>query len=137
MCWSESGIDPHRIRYRWFFEFAPDCQLVTDFRGVILKANHAAAALLRCRKEFLIDKPLGLFVIAGLRARFYESLARLNGSSYMGAWVLHFDKGEVYFRVTLPALDNEYTDQGLFFAARVVVSTGCSTEYGTRGIAAV
>lgn len=52
-----------------------------------------------------------------------ESLARLNASSYMGAWVLNFDKGEVYFRVTLPALDNQYTDQGLFFAARVVVST--------------
>jgi hypothetical protein len=52
-----------------------------------------------------------------------EALARLNASSYMGAWVLNFDKGEVYFRVTVPALDNEYTDQGLFFAARVVVSS--------------
>lgn len=52
-----------------------------------------------------------------------EALARLNASSYMGAWVLNFDKGEIYFRVTLPALDNEYTDQGLFFAARIVVSS--------------
>jgi hypothetical protein len=52
-----------------------------------------------------------------------EALARLNASSYMGAWVLNFEKGEIYFRVTLPALDNEYTDQGLFFAARVVVSS--------------
>lgn len=52
-----------------------------------------------------------------------EALARLNASSYMGAWVLNFDKGEIYFRITLPALDNEYTDQGLFFAARVVVSS--------------
>lgn len=52
-----------------------------------------------------------------------EALARLNASSYMGAWVLNFDKGEIYFRITLPSLDNEYTDQGLFFAARVVVSS--------------
>jgi signal transduction histidine kinase len=50
---------------------------VTDGHGIILEANHAAAALLRCRKEFLIDKPLGLFVVAGFRSRFYESLTRV------------------------------------------------------------
>jgi hypothetical protein len=52
-----------------------------------------------------------------------EALARLNAAAYMGTWVLNFDKGEIYFRVTLPALDNLYTDEGLFLAARVVVST--------------
>ncbi len=41
----------------------------------------------------------------------------------MGTWVLNTDKSEVYFRVTLPALDNEWTDDSLLFAARVVVST--------------
>lgn len=52
-----------------------------------------------------------------------EALTQLNSRSYMGAWVLNPDKGEIYFRVTLPALDNEYSDQGLFFACRVVVSS--------------
>jgi len=69
----------HRIRYQELFEFAPDCQLVTDARGVILEANHAAAALFQCSKAFLIDKPLGLFVVTGFRSRFYESLTRLMG----------------------------------------------------------
>jgi PAS domain S-box-containing protein len=72
-----SSARAHRIRYQEFFEFAPDCHLITDARGLILEANHAAAALLDCRKEFLVDKPLGLFVMPGLRTRFYVSLARL------------------------------------------------------------
>jgi PAS domain S-box-containing protein len=73
---AESHIQ--RLRYQQFFEFAPDCQFLTDLSGVIVEANHAAAALLKCRKEFLIDKPLGLFVVEQFRPRFYESLMRLR-----------------------------------------------------------
>ena len=67
-----------RLKYQEFFEFAPDCQLLTDTHGVIVEANHSAAALLDCRKEFLIGKPLGLFVATGVRVRFYASLSRLR-----------------------------------------------------------
>lgn len=52
-----------------------------------------------------------------------EALTQLNARTYMGTWVLNSDKGEVYFRVTLPALDNEWTDDAVLFAARIVVST--------------
>lgn len=69
-----------RLRYQESFEFAPDSQFVTDGHGVILEANHAAVALLRCRKEFLAGKPLGLFVTPGNRTRFYDSLTRLWGA---------------------------------------------------------
>jgi PAS domain S-box-containing protein len=70
----------HRQRYREFFEFAPDCQLLTDVRGIILDANQAAAKLLDCRKEFLLEKPLGLFLLAGCRMRFYDCLRRLHST---------------------------------------------------------
>ena len=66
-----------RLRYQELFDFAPDCQLVTDTRGVILEANHAAAALLLWPKSFLIGKPLPLFADEGHRQRFYDSLGRL------------------------------------------------------------
>jgi PAS domain S-box-containing protein len=66
-----------RLRYQEAFEFSPECQVVTDGHGLILEANHAAAALLRWPKQFLAGKPLGLFVANGHRARFYEGLARL------------------------------------------------------------
>jgi signal transduction histidine kinase len=59
------------------FEFAQDAQLVTDGHGVVLKANLGAVGLFRCQKEFLIDKPFGLFFAEGRRARFYECLSRL------------------------------------------------------------
>jgi signal transduction histidine kinase len=62
------------------FEFAPDPRLRTDGRGIILAANHAAAALLRCPKEFLVDKPLGLFIAEGRRG-FYDHLNRLRQGS--------------------------------------------------------
>jgi PAS domain S-box-containing protein len=67
----------HRLQYQEAFEFAPDCQVVTDGHGLILEANHAAASLLKCPKQFLAGKPLGLFVAPGYRSRFYESLSRL------------------------------------------------------------
>ena len=51
---------------------------MTNSAGIILEANHAAAALFKCPKEFLIDKPLGLLVRDGLRSRFYDCLARLR-----------------------------------------------------------
>lgn len=66
-----------RVWYQEAFEFAPDGQMVTDGLGLIREANHTAAALLRCSKEFLAGKPLGLFVAAGYRPRFYECLSRL------------------------------------------------------------
>ncbi len=52
-----------------------------------------------------------------------DALTRLNARTYMGTWVLNIDKAEVYFRVTLPALDNLWTDDSVLFAARMVVST--------------
>lgn len=52
-----------------------------------------------------------------------EALTTLNAMSFMGAWVLNTDKGELYFRDTLPVLDNQYSDEGLLFVAKVVVST--------------
>src|SRR5262245_6430168 len=67
----------HLTMAREVFEFAPDSQLRTDGHGVILQANHAAAALLQCYKEFLIGKPLGLFLAEGHRSRFYTALTRL------------------------------------------------------------
>jgi hypothetical protein len=49
-----------------------------------------------------------------------ESLTILNARSYMGTWVLNFDKGEIYFRITLPARDLEYSDETLHSIACLV-----------------
>jgi signal transduction histidine kinase len=73
----EAGARAPRVQYQQAFEFAPDSQLVTDGRGLILEANHATSDLLRCPKEFLIGKPLALFSTEGCRSRFYDAIGVL------------------------------------------------------------
>lgn len=75
-----------RLRYQELFDFAPDGYLVTDSRGLIQEANHAAALLLRARKDFLVGKPLPFFVAAGWRSAFYARLGRLSPVSSVEHW---------------------------------------------------
>jgi len=70
--------DAARMRFQEMFEFAPDCQLITDARGLILEVNQAAAVLFRWPKSFLVGKPLGLLVGDSHWGRFYERLSRLG-----------------------------------------------------------
>ena len=72
-----SNQENYRLRCQELFEFAWDAQVVTDCRGVILEANHAAAALFQYSKEFLVGKPLGLLLKDGARSRFYRCLIEL------------------------------------------------------------
>jgi PAS domain S-box-containing protein len=73
-----AGGPAYSRAYREAFHFSPDAQLVTDPSGVVVEANHAAADLLRCQKEFLIGKPLALFSAPGWRQRFYAGITRLT-----------------------------------------------------------
>jgi PAS domain S-box-containing protein len=66
-----------QLRTQEWFAFASDGYLVTDLQGVVLEANYAAARLIGARKEFLLGKPLGLFMAEECHADFYERLARL------------------------------------------------------------
>jgi PAS domain S-box-containing protein len=68
----------YRLRYQELFEFAADCQVTSDAKGVILEANHAATGLLHCTKEFLIGMPLGLYFAPHHRTRFYNALSKLG-----------------------------------------------------------
>lgn len=71
------GSFDHLVLAQEAFEFSAAAEMRTDGHGVVREANHAAAALLRCPKEFLVGKPLGLFVVEGHRGRFYGCLAQL------------------------------------------------------------
>lgn len=73
-----AGGDAQRLPFQEPFEFTADGHLVTDGKGVVIEASRAAASVLRCPRDYLLDKPLGLFVASGYRARFYECLSRLH-----------------------------------------------------------
>lgn len=64
------------------------------------------------------------FVVPAERfAEVAQALTLLNARSFMGAWILNADKGEIYFRITVPALDVSYSDQALRFVAGLVASS--------------
>jgi two-component system sensor kinase FixL len=73
---SDQEVIGARLAYRELFDFTTEAQFITSPTGIILDANRAAADLLRARKEFLIDKPLPLFVHPSCRFDFYSCLTR-------------------------------------------------------------
>lgn len=75
-----------QLRSQEWFDFASDGYLQTDLHGVVQEANLAAAKLIGARKEFLLGKPLGLFMAEESRAIFYERLARLATRSDLEEW---------------------------------------------------
>jgi PAS domain S-box-containing protein len=109
------------LHYQELFEFAIDGQVVTDLQGVIIEANHAAASLFRCRKEFLIGKPLGLLISDGLRGRFYEMLARLAHLDESGDFDTRVGRGgdvrDVRVRIT-PAGFSHFDGKRLHWTLR-------------------
>ena len=77
-------VEVERQRYQEFFEFAPYGYLVTDIRGKIQEANHAAATLLNIKQKFLIGKPLVIFVAEAERHNFSTFLTQVR--SLDGVW---------------------------------------------------
>src|SRR5262249_53177183 len=51
-----------RRRYQDLFSFAPDGYLVTEENGVIEEANEAVGRLLRIQRQYLVGKPLAVFL---------------------------------------------------------------------------
>jgi PAS domain S-box-containing protein len=75
---SERELETARRRYQDLFEFAPDGYLVTDPKGVIHQANHAAGELLAVSPRLLIGRPLVLFLAPGDHKPFHLRLTRLQ-----------------------------------------------------------
>ena len=83
---ARSSIEVERQRYQELFDFAPDGYLVTDARGVVREANQAAACLLAVPPDFLIRKPLVLFVAEEDRRPFHLRLKALAEKEQLESW---------------------------------------------------
>lgn len=96
--------EAQRQRLRLFVEFAAEGHVLTDGHGVVLDANPSAAGILRCPKEFLLGKPLGLFLAPGCRPRFYQGLVRLHRGARSDEFETRFGRQEearnVWLQVT-------------------------------------
>ncbi|MEH2306042.1 MAG: ATP-binding protein [Nostoc sp.] len=73
-------------RYQELFEEVPDAYLVTDSRGVIQEANSAAQNILNISKDFLLGKPLGIFVLEKELIAFHLKLTHLRDHAETPDW---------------------------------------------------
>lgn len=84
---AKGEADRERSRYYELFEFAPDPYLVTTPKGRIEEANRAAAEFLGMRDNWIIGKPLSLYVHADDRILFSHVLRRMRETVW-GQWVV-------------------------------------------------
>jgi PAS domain S-box-containing protein len=63
--------------YQEVFELIPDAYLVTDAHGIIQEANLLAARLFHKPQQFLLGKPLALFICEQERQTFYQQVKEL------------------------------------------------------------
>ncbi len=60
---SHTALRQEQRDYQQLFEWAPDGYLLTDMRGIIQRANHAAADLLHTAPNYLPGKPLRVYIV--------------------------------------------------------------------------
>ncbi|NEO90968.1 MAG: EAL domain-containing protein [Moorea sp. SIO3G5] len=71
-------VEFERQRYQSLFNSAPDAYLVTNTKGIIQKANLAAANLFNVNRTFLVGKPIIVFVAQEDRRRVTTQLNQLT-----------------------------------------------------------
>ena len=81
---TRAAVEEERQRYQDLFEFAPDGYLVTDALGIIREANRAATKLLNVSQQFLVGKPLVMFIAESERHTFRTYLAQLGSFDGVG-----------------------------------------------------
>jgi PAS domain S-box-containing protein len=74
---TQQALVAQRHHYQELFEQVPDAYLVTDTKGVIQEANHAATTLLNISKSFLIGEPLDIYVVEEEHPNFHLKLSHL------------------------------------------------------------
>ena len=81
-------LEVERQRYQDLFNFAPDGYLVTNTAGIIQEANRAIVTLFSLDLEFLIAKPLVVFIAHSERPTFHSQLNRLPSLEQIKNWEL-------------------------------------------------
>ncbi|HEY9879708.1 MAG TPA: helix-turn-helix domain-containing protein [Leptolyngbyaceae cyanobacterium] len=88
-------VEEERSRYEHLFRFAPQAYLVTDLKGQIQEANMVASQLLGLPLEFLIGKPLVVYVQPEARDNFWAELKRRQERDSYQEWELPLEPRNV------------------------------------------
>jgi len=79
-------VSEERRRYQNLFQFAPQAYLETNLDGKIQEANRMATQLIGIPDQFLIGKPLVIYVNESDRLLFWSELARRQQRDYFQEW---------------------------------------------------
>ncbi|MEA5575634.1 helix-turn-helix domain-containing protein [Anabaena sp. UHCC 0451] len=73
-------LETQRQHYQDLFEFAPVAYLITNQQGIIQEANHVAEKLLNISANFLVGKPIIIFIPHEQHPYFYNKLTQISQS---------------------------------------------------------
>lgn len=76
-----------RQRYQNLLQFLPHAYLETDTKGKIIDANQAAANLLNVSQQFLVGKPLDIYLIKSDRRKFPAKLIQIQQHNIPQKWI--------------------------------------------------
>jgi len=93
---ADDGAREEALRYREFFDLAPDAYFITDAAGNIREANIAAGRMLGIEPQFLTGKPLPAFFDEAGRKQYRHQLDKLCDFDHLDDWeiALHRRDGE-------------------------------------------
>ena len=103
------AVEAEQRRYQDLFEFAPDGYFVTDAKGIIQEANRAAATLLNVSQQFLVGKPLSMFIAESERQSFSANLLdlqQINQARLLEARLQPLKDISFYAALTVAAMRN-------------------------------
>lgn len=80
-------LTAERQHYQDLFRFSPHACLETDTHGKILEANQAVAKLLNVSQQFLVGKPLAIYLIKSDRRKFRSQLVQIQQRNLQQEWI--------------------------------------------------
>ena len=125
-------VETERDQYQYLelFEAAPAAYLITDRVGVIQQANRRAAGLLGVAQQFLVGRPLAMFVIAEDRWALRDRLSR-GGNLEWGSWQLRLQPRRHEPAPTVVATSVIH-DQGRRGGRAALVAGGAAVGHASR-----
>ncbi len=83
-------LEDERHKYQDLFDFAPDGYLVTNPAGIVQSANQAIISQLAISRDFLVGKPLVVFIAQADYALFYDKIDQLLLNNQKQTWEINF-----------------------------------------------
>jgi PAS domain S-box-containing protein len=103
---AHQALELERQRYATLFELAPDGYLVTDRYGLIYHANRAAAVLCGMAQDYLVHKPLIVFIAEADRPTFQARLAAPGGAQDWEITLLRRDQTTLTVAISVAVRHN-------------------------------